>query len=185
MLTLSFNPFPVLVTPRLVLRRPLLSDAPDLFLMRSDPEVMRYIPRPLAQNVADVEALITMIDGFVETAERINWAIEWKETGAVIGMIGYVNIKPEHHRGEVGYSLTRAWHRKGIMREALHAVLTQGFRAMGFHTIEAIIDEENGPSGALLEDVGFRKEARFLQDFQHKGVFRNSIHFGMMHSEWA
>ena len=184
MLTIDFNPFPTLETPRLTLRRPMPEDAADLFLMRSDPEVMRYIPRPLAQTPADVAVLLELINGFLEKNERINWAIEWKETGAVIGLIGYVNIRPEHHRGEIGYSLARAWHRKGIMREALAATLDYGFGPLDFHSVEAIINEDNLPSGKLLEDVGFRKEAHFLEDFLHNGNFRNSVHYGMLQREW-
>ena len=48
MRTPDFNPFPVLTTDRLILRRPLMEDAADLFEMRSDPQVMQFIPRPLA-----------------------------------------------------------------------------------------------------------------------------------------
>ena len=184
MLTPSFTPFPILQTPRLILREPLLTDAADIFQMRSDPEVMKYIPRPLATELKDVETLLEMIRDFTQKSERINWAIEWKETGTVIGMIGYVNIKPEHNRGEVGYSLTRSWHRKGIMREALQTILQYGFETIGCHSIEAIIDAENTPSGNLLESVGFRKEAHFIQDFLYNNEYRNSIHYGMLHSEF-
>ncbi len=184
MLTIDFNPFPVLETPRLILRRPIREDAADLFLMRSDPEVMRYIPRPLAQTQADVEMLIELIDSYVMKNERINWAIEWKESGAVIGLIGYVNVQPDHHRAEVGYALARAWHRKGIMREALASALAYGFQVLDFHSVSAVTDEENAASGGLLTDAGFRHEARFLEDFLHDGRYRNSLHYGMLQREW-
>jgi ribosomal-protein-alanine N-acetyltransferase len=184
MLTPDFNPFPVLSTSRLILRRPLLSDAADLFEMRSDPQVMQYIPRPLAKTLEDVHVFVRMLDEFVQTNERINWAVEWKDGGKVIGMIGYVNIKPEHDRAEVGYSLSRAWHRQGIMREALKAVMRYGFEVMKLHSIEAIIDAENVASGQLLQQAGFRQEAHFIEDFFYNGVYRNSIHFGMLQSEW-
>lgn len=184
MLTPNFNPFPIISTERLILRRPLMEDAADLFEMRSDPQVMQYIPRPLAKTLADVHELLAMIDGFVEKNERINWAIQWRETGKVLGMIGYVNIKPEHSRAEVGYALVRAWQRKGVMQEALEAVIDFGFDVMNLHSIEAIIDEENVASGALLEKAGFRQEARFVEDFFCKEAYRNSIHYGMLRSEW-
>jgi ribosomal-protein-alanine N-acetyltransferase len=183
MITPDFNPFPILETPRLLLRRPQLSDAADIFEMRSDPEVMRYIPRPLAKSLEDVHELLRMVDEFVEKNERINWAIEWKDSGKVIGMAGYVNLKPEHDRAEVGYSLNRAWHRKGVMREALKAILGFGFNTMKLHSVEAIIDEENAASGALLANVGFRQEACFIEDFYLGGQFRNSVHFGLLSRE--
>ena len=138
-----FTPFPVLETERLVLRQLTLADTADMFVMRSDPEVMKYIPRPLAVTLDDAAAVIKMINGFIETGEKINWGITEKTTGKVIGMIGYVDLKPEHFRAEVGYSLSRAWHRKGIMREALAAVLKYGFEKMKLHSVEAIIDADN------------------------------------------
>ena len=184
MRTLDFNPFPVIETPRLLLRRPLPSDAADLLVMRSDPEVMQFIPRPLAKTEEDVLVLLRMLDEFTDRNERINWGIEWKESGRLIGMIGFVHIHPEHSRAEVGYSLTRAWHRKGIMREALSAVLEFGFREWELHSVLAIIDAENKPSGSLLVDAGFRQEAHFLEDFCHDCRYRNSIHYGMLHHEF-
>ena len=152
--------------------------------MRSDPEVMRYIPRPLARSVGDALQVIKMVNEFVETGERINWVMELRETGQVIGMIGYVNRKAEHNRAEVGYSLNRNFHRKGYMREALQRVVEYGFSELKLHTIEAIIDAENNPSGALLLQAGFQQEAFFREDFLHNGVYRNSVHFGLLRAEF-
>ena len=184
MLTPTFTPFPALSTPRLTLREPRAEDAADLFILRSDPEVMRYIPRPLATSVEDVVALLEMINGFTERNERINWAMELKDTGQVIGLLGYVNIKAEHHRAEVGYSTARAWQRRGYTREALAEVVRYGYEQMELHSIEAVVDAENTPSLRLLENIGFRQEAFFREDFLWKGVFRNSKHFGLLRSEW-
>lgn len=180
----DFSQFPVIHTERLILRRPAPADGADLFEMRSDPQVMQYIPRPLAKTPDDMPPFITMINDNIDRNERINWVMEWKDTGKVIGMIGYVNIAPQHSRAEVGYSLNRAWHRKGIMREALAAIVAHGFSDMQLHSIEAIIDADNIASGNLLKDVGFRQEALFLEDFFWDGQYRNSIHFGMLRTEW-
>jgi ribosomal-protein-alanine N-acetyltransferase len=185
MITPNFNPFPVLETQRLRLRRPLLADAADIFEIRSDKEVMRYIPRPLATSLEDVYAFLNLLESFVVKSERINWAIEWKETGKVVGLGGYVHIKPEHSRAEVGYSIARAWHRKGIMREALQAILAYGFSELELHSVEAIIDEDNIASGNVLEDAGFRKEARFIEDFFYNDQYRNSVHYGLLQREWT
>ena len=175
---------PTIHTERLILRRLTAEDAADVYIMRSDPEVMRYIPRPIATCVDDAVALIQLLNDRADTNEGYNWAMEWKETGKVIGIIGYVHLKPDHFRAEIGYSLTRSMHRRGIMREALLRMIQYGFEAMNLHSIEAIIDEENVPSGALLEAVGFRKEARFVEDFCYNNEFRNSIHYGLLRKEY-
>lgn len=165
-----------------MLRQLCNTDAADVFIMRSDPEVMQYIPRPMAVNVADAEALIKMMNDFIEKGEKINWAISEKSSGKVIGIIGYVNLNPDHFRAEVGYSLSKAWHRQGIMREALPCVLKYGFEHMNLHSIEAITDAENTASGSLLLSAGFVQEAFFKEDFYYNGQFRNSIHYGMLRS---
>lgn len=179
---MTFHPFPTLETKRLLLRKLCNSDAVDVFVMRSDPEIMQYIPRPLAVTIADAAALIEMMNDFIAKGEKINWAITEKLSGKVIGIIGYVNLKPDHFRAEVGYSLSKAWHRQGIMREALACVLKYGFEQMNLHSIEAITDADNIASGSLLLSIGFVQEAFFKEDFFYNGQFRNSIHYGMLRS---
>lgn len=179
----TFKTFPVLQTTRLLLRRLQPGDAADVFRYRSDPEVMRYIPRPLATCEADALATINMIEEAYGKEDGINWAMELKNGGGVAGVIGYVRRKPEHNRAEVGYALRRDLHRQGLTREALVEVLRYGFEDMHLHSVEAIIDADNTASGALLEKVGFRQEAFFKEDFLHEGEYRNSVHFGMLRSE--
>ena len=180
---MQFTPYPLIETKRLKMRKLKDEDAKDVFLMRSDADVMRYIPRPLATTVDDALALIRMINDFSDNNEKINWGIEWKETGQIIGTIGFVNIKPTHFRAEIGYALAKNWHRKGIMREALLATLKLGFEQFHFHSVEAIVDAENGASASLLISTGFRQEAFFKEDFYYNNNFRNSIHFGMLKTE--
>ena len=177
---MTFTPFPVMETEHLLLRQLCDDDAADVFIMRSDPEVMKYIPRPLAVTLDDAIAVIHMVNDFIEKGEKINWAITSKSTGQVIGIIGYVNFKPEHFRAEVGYSLSKAFHRQGIMHEALACVLKYGFESLNLHSVEAITDADNIASGSLLLKTGFRREAYFREDFYFNGKFRNSIHYGLL-----
>lgn len=182
---MNFNPFPVLETERLLLRQIITSDAEDIFIIRSDANVMRYIPRPIAHTIEDVFPLIEMIEDFLTKGERINWAIELKSTGKLIGMIGYVNIKEQHFRAEVGYALAAAHHRNGYMLEALKRIVQFGFEDMNLHSIEAIVDADNVASNSLLKHAGFVKEAYFREDFYHNTSFRNSIHYGFLKSDFS
>ncbi len=47
MLTVNFNPFPVLETQRLRLRQITEDDKNEIFALRSDKDIMQYVPRPL------------------------------------------------------------------------------------------------------------------------------------------
>ncbi len=180
---MKFDPFPILETERLLLRQIITSDADDIFIIRSDANVMRYIPRPIAQTVDDVFPLIAMIEDYLVKGERINWAMELKSTGKLIGMIGFVHIKEQHFRAEVGYALSAHFHRKGYMLEAIKRIIQYGFEEMNLHSIEAIVDADNVASNALLLHAGFVKEAYFREDFYHNTSFRNSIHYGLLRSE--
>jgi ribosomal-protein-alanine N-acetyltransferase len=119
MLTINFNPFPNLETERLLLRRVDANDVHEIFALRSNPETMKYIPRPLVKTTEDALEHIAMIDAKIETNEGINWAITLKDSPKLIGIIGHYRIKPENYRAEIGYMLLPEFNGKGIMPEAV------------------------------------------------------------------
>jgi ribosomal-protein-alanine N-acetyltransferase len=185
MLSFSFNPFPDLHTPRLLLRRMLPSDGEVLFRLRNADAVMQYIDRPRQKDLEEILAFIAMVDEKIDAHTDINWAIALKTAPDVmIGTIGYYRNNPEHHWGEVGYMLDPAWWRQGIMLEALREVLRYGFQTMGFHRVKAGINPENEASRGLLLKVGFRKEAYFREDHLSNGVFGDSEEYGLLDREF-
>lgn len=168
---LNFSPFPVLETERLVLRNLHPDDKEQVFAIRSNATTMQYIPRPLARTVDDAMGVIEMITGFTAGNERINWAITERGNDKLLGIIGYVNFRPESHRAEVGYVLHHEYLRKGIAQEALRAVLVYGFDTIQLHSIEAIINTQNEASIKLVEKLGFTREAHFKDYIFHNGRY--------------
>ena len=79
MLAVNFSPFPELETNRLLLRQPMLTDAQDFFILRSNTLVMQYVNRPSAKTVEDAENLINKIADIINTNEGINWCITLKD----------------------------------------------------------------------------------------------------------
>lgn len=175
MLELDLSEFPVLRTERLVLREILPSDAPALFVMRTDERVMRHIPRPVATSIAEVEELIATIAAGRAANDGITWGIAPAGTSDLIGTIGYYRLKKEHFRGEVGYMLHPDQWGRGYAGEALDAVVEHGFRSIGFHSIEAVTDPANTASNALLARHGFVQEAHFREDCYWNGRFLDSL----------
>lgn len=180
MLEVNFNPFPELETTRFYLRKFTLDDANDVFELRSNPEVMKYIPRPLAITVEDAVKHIELIIKRADENEGINWAIVEKSSKKVIGIIGLFRVIKENYRSEVGYLLNPKWHNKGVMHEALQEVIRFGFEDMKLHSIEAIIDPGNVASGKLLLKNKFRKEASFKQNCFFEGTFYDSEVFSLV-----
>ncbi len=180
MIHFKFDPFPNLETSRLYLRRINRKDINDLFVMRSNPEIMRYIPRPVAQKIEDVIELIHRVDEGILKNESINWAMALKENDQLIGTIGYVRSNPEHHRAEVGYMLNSSFHAKGHTCEALLEVIKYGFNEMNLHSIEAIIDPRNRASEKLLVKCDFKKEAHLKENTFWNNEFSDSVIYTLL-----
>ncbi len=175
MLTINFSPFPILETERLMLRRVLPSDVKEMFELRSNPETMKYIPRPLVTNYDEALAHIKMMEDKIETNEGINWAITLKGDDKMLGVIGHYRIKPEHYRAEVGYMILPEYHGKGITTEAVQCVVAYGFNTMQLHSIEGVIDPENEASQRVLQKCGFVKEAHFKENEFYDGKFIDAV----------
>lgn len=175
MLTINFSPFPILETERLTLRRVLPSDVKEMFELRSNPETMKYIPRPLLTNHEEALAHIQMMEDKIETNEGINWAITLKGDDKMLGVIGHYRIKPEHYRAEVGYMILPEYHGKGITTEAVQCVVDYGFNTMQLHSIEGVIDPENEASERVLQKCGFVKEAHFKENEFYDGKFIDAV----------
>ena len=119
MLELNFSPFPEIITERLLLRKVTKEDVEELFFLRSNEDVMKYIDRPRAQSVNDAMDFLEMIDQAINNVEGISWAIALKENPTkLIGTIGYWRMKKEHYRAEIGYMLHPSQWNKGLMSEA-------------------------------------------------------------------
>lgn len=179
MLCFNFHPFPVLETSRLLLRRISLEDVDALFVMRSDKETMKFIPRPVAQKQEGVIALIQRMDSGIENNETINWGIVLKENNLFIGTIGYVRAKPEDHRAEVGYMIGKTHSGKGYTTEALNEVIKYGFNTMNLHSIEAVIDPGNFASEKILQKCNFVKEGHFKENAFWEGNYLDSVVYSL------
>lgn len=183
MLSVNFNPFPVLQTERLILRRITKDDAANIFMLRSNPETMKYIPRPLAKNIDDALIHINLIEDKIETNTGINWAITLKENPDFIGIIGHFAIKAEHYRAEIGYMLLPEFHNQGIVSEAVAEVVKYGFKSMKLHSIEAIIAPENLSSAKVLEKNGFIREAHLKENEYYEGKFLDTVIYSILQND--
>lgn len=181
MLELNFTPFPELATERLLLRKLTLDDAPEIFFLRSDPAVLRYLGREPAIDVQEAENFIKTVTANLDNNEGIIWGItEKNESSKIIGTICYWNITKEHYRTEIGYALHPAYWGKGIMKEAIKSVLEYGFGHAGFHSVEARLSSGNRASAAVLEATGFVKEAHFREDFYFRGKFEDTLVYSIL-----
>ena len=184
MLAINFTPFPNLETKRLVLRRVDQNDVAEILALRSDPDTMKFIPRPILKSIEEASEHIKTIDTKLEANEGVNWAITFKEDSKLIGIIGHYRIKPEHFRAEIGYMLLPNFHGKGIISEAVNEVINYGFNVMGLNSIEAIIDPKNTASEKVLQKTGFIKEAHLLENEFFEGRFLDKVIYSILKRNW-
>ena len=176
MLQPYFKPFPEIKTERLLLRRLKKDDVNEIFSLRSNEEVMKYIDKERAASLKDAEIFINFINGSADSNTGITWALELKQNpGKMIGSIGFWRLIKEHFRAEIGYMLHPDFWRKGIMKEALVAVIDFGFNEIKLHSIEAQINPGNTASARILESFGFVKEAHFKENYFFEGTFSDTI----------
>ena len=183
MLEFNFTPFPNLETQRLKLRRLKITDVYEILTLRSNPEIMKYIPRPLIKTEVEALEFITTMDTNIDTNKVINWAITTKENDKLIGIIGYYRMKPEDYRAEVGYILSGEYHGQGIITEALQRVVQFGFEEMGLHSIEAVIDPDNFASEKVLLKTNFIKEGHFKEHQFFDGEFFDSVFYSLLNKK--
>lgn len=149
--------FPQLETKRLVLREMQPDDAEALFRVLSDEEVMRYYdPRPFTTLEESFQAIERHRRRF-EQNEAIRWGITLKGENVVIGNCGFF-WEVQNYLAELGYVLSRAYWRQGIMTEALQALLQFGFDTKNLHRIEAEVAVDNIASARTLQKLGFQEE---------------------------
>ena len=176
MLKLNFTPFPELKTERLLLRRLTANDANEIFFLRSNEDVLRFLGKEPTKSIAEAEEFIAKINKSVDENESILWGIALlSDPSKIIGTICLWNLKPENYRGEIGYVLHPAHWRKGIMKEAINCVVDYGFDIVKLHSIEAMLTPANIASSAVLESTGFVKEGHLKESFYFRGEFEDAM----------
>ena len=180
MLTLNFNPFPVLTTERLVLRQFTKDDLPEIYKLRTDARVSKYITRPDFKTMEDAEAYIAKMTNIISNNESVIWGITAKGEDKVMGSICLWHFRKEDYRAEVGYEMRPEFWGKGIMNEAMAAILKYGFNTLKLHSVEAIVNPDNMQSIRVLEKNNFVKEAHFKENYFHEGKFKDTVIYSLL-----
>ncbi len=186
MLKVNFNPFPELITSRLLLRRITTSDAKEIFFLRSDESVMKYIDREKEKSEEETIAHINRLETMINENSGLVWAIVLKNNPSLlIGSICLWKFQLEHYRAEIGYVLHPDFWRKGYMKEAINSVVRYSFDQLNFHSLEAMINPENLASAGVLEAVGFQREAFLKENYFFRGKFLDTAIYSLLNQPVA
>jgi [ribosomal protein S5]-alanine N-acetyltransferase len=181
----DFTRFPILETERLRLREMVESDAEAIFAIRGDYEVTKLNIGAAYTDITQAADLIQgMADGYI-MREDVRWGITLKPDDTVIGMVGFNYWNRMNNRGSIGFDLNRAYWRRGIMREAVAAVIEFGFGEMLLNRIEADASIYNSASIGLLAALGFQQEGVQRDQYYEDGAYHDLVLFGLLKREWV
>ena len=146
-------------TDRLILRRFRLDDAEDMYAnWASDPEVTRFLTWPTHSDVDVSKAVLADWIPKYKDGGFFNWAMEYKDTGKVIGNISVVRLIESIDAAEMGYCMSQAYWGQGLMPEALRAVMDYLFDVVGLNRVAACHDANNPKSGRVMDKAGMKLE---------------------------
>ena len=153
---LKIDSFPVLETSRLILRQVNQSDINEVFFLRSNPEVGKYIARDLQKSITETSKFIEKTKRNWILKKAIPWAITFKNNDKLIGTISLHSFSKRNSVVEVGYDLNPEFQKRGVMSEALKSVLSYGFKNLELSMVEAFTQKENESSKSLLVKNKFK-----------------------------
>ena len=181
----DFMAFPVLETPRLLLRELTEFDAEDVLRIRGDAEVTKYNSGMPITNRAEAKVLIDSIASDFRQQLAVRWGLLLKSNGVVVGLCGYNFWDRANRRASVGYDLARAYWGRGLMPEALRRIVQFGFDEMNLNRVEADCTSLNTASARVLEKVGFKSEGMQREQYFEYGQFFDLLLFGLLRRDWT
>jgi ribosomal-protein-alanine N-acetyltransferase len=177
-------PFETLSTERLLLRKLTPEIFDYIYAHYSDAELMAFL------GTANEAALAIEKEKHRKGLSTHNksfcyFQILDKDTQKIIGWGGYHTWYLDHNRAEIGYGLfDDAYKQKGIMSEALKALLDYGFEQMKLHRVEALIGKDNVASLSLVQKFGFTQEGLLREHYFTNNTMEDSVVFGLLKQEY-
>lgn len=179
-----FKDLPDVDTKHLRLRKITLEDAEDLFYYGSVEEVTQNVTWYPYKKIKEAKDFIRIIWSFYEAGEAAPWAIEHKETGKMIGTIGFGNVEKRHFSAEVAYVLSKDYWGKGYTTEAVRELIRIGFEELDFIRISAQCLTKNKASARVMQKAGMTYEGTLRKVAFIKGKNRDLKTYSILHEEY-
>jgi ribosomal-protein-alanine N-acetyltransferase len=173
------------ITGRLIIRNLVISDLDNFHQYRSNPVVTKY----QGFDVMTKEACTVFINSqsekeFGKPGQWIQYAIELKDTGKLIGDCAIKLDQYDVRLAEVGMTISDLHQKKGYAKEALTGILEWLFENQNIHRVTEIVDAENVASINLLKSLNFKQEGYFIENIFFKGKWGSEFQFAMLKREW-
>jgi ribosomal-protein-alanine N-acetyltransferase len=173
---------PTLIRDQFILRPWQRDDAKSLVRHANNPRIAGNLrdgfPNPY--SLKDAKAWLEMLKG---NRDDIILAIEVE--GEAAGGIGLHGLKDVYRfNAEIGYWLSEAYWGRGIMTDAVGALVEYGFMQTRWLRLFASIYEHNISSMRVLEKNGFRLEAIHKKAVIKGGRLLDEHLFALLREQW-
>lgn len=174
-------------TDRLILRRYVVEDADDMYAnWTSDPEVTKFMPWPTHESVETTRSILEEWVSYYDDPRTYNWGITLKGEGRVIGNIAVVERDERTCSYEIGYCLGQAYWGRGIMPEALKAVIAYLFSGESdLNRIYATHDVANAKSGRVMQKAGMHFEGVLRASKRNNQGIHDTAYYSVLRSDLA
>src|ERR1700747_1897570 len=101
----TFMPFPILTTERLTLRQLASNDEQEIFTLRSDSEINKYLDRQPSNTIEDARNFINKVNENINKNDSLYWAITLSDKNILAGTICLFGFSDDNCKCEIGYEL--------------------------------------------------------------------------------
>jgi ribosomal-protein-alanine N-acetyltransferase len=151
----------------------------------SDPEVTKFLTWPPHANIGVTQTVLESWLAEYEKADYYQWMIVLKEIAEPIGSISVVRQNGAVAEAEIGYCLGKQWWHKGIMSEALTAVIEYLFTEVGMNRISARHDPNNPHSGGVMRKCGMVYEGTTRASDKNNQGICDAAQYAILHRDWV
>ena len=176
---------PKIETERLILRKIIFEDAQDIFEYAQVPEVTEFLVWDPHQTIQDSIDFIKFAEEKYASDEWIILGIELRENKKLIGTIDLRGWNGVSRCAETGYVISKEYWNKGIITEALQAVIKFSFEELQLNRLEAHCEEENVGSWRVMEKCGMKYEGTLREKVFVKDRYRSMKMYSILKSEYV
>jgi RimJ/RimL family protein N-acetyltransferase len=182
----TLSRLPHLEGERLRLRPFAAGDLDALVSIQSRADVARWLywePRDEAEVRRELEKKIAGTS-LTEGGDSLSFAVVLRATAEVIGDATLFLLSAQHRQGEIGFVFHPDHHGHGYATETGRLLLELAFEQFGMHRVIGRLEPRNAASARVLERLGMRKEAHFVENELVKGEWQSELVYALLEDEW-
>ncbi|MGW2391145.1 GNAT family N-acetyltransferase [Streptomyces lydicamycinicus] len=173
---------PVLTGPRVRLAPLSIRHAAAFHTACQDPETRRLTGTHHDFTLAELQ---TWCAGSADRADRLDLAIEDRETGGFLGELALSQIDPPNAHGSFRIALVPDATDRGIGSEATRLLLDYAFDRVGLHRVQLEVYDYNPRARRAYEKCGFEVEGRLREALYWDGAWHDVLVMAALRSRRA